>query len=108
MYTDDRRSFLKKLVALGVAVPFAGAFERIQAALAGPTDSMPVAKTRAMSAPVAQLQAAMASRQIAGQRVIYSYAGLTVPQSLLQSIAAGEVGGVIFFTDNIASEAQIA
>jgi beta-N-acetylhexosaminidase len=46
--------------------------------------------------------------QMAGQRVIYSYNGFTPPASLLSSIRNGEVGGVIFFSQNISSEAQIA
>jgi beta-N-acetylhexosaminidase len=46
--------------------------------------------------------------QMAGQRVIYSYTGLTPPSSLLRSIRNGKVGGVIFFGGNISSEAQIA
>ncbi len=50
----------------------------------------------------------LSAAQLAGQRVIYSYPGLTPPASLLRWIAKGEVGGVIFFSQNIASEAQIA
>jgi beta-N-acetylhexosaminidase len=46
--------------------------------------------------------------QLAGQRVIYSYKGLTPPASLLRWIRQGEAGGVIFFGQNIASEAQIS
>jgi beta-N-acetylhexosaminidase len=46
--------------------------------------------------------------QLAGQRVIYSYSGLTLPASLLRWIRAGEAGGVIFFSQNISSGAQIA
>ena len=46
--------------------------------------------------------------QLAGQRVIYSYQGLTPPAALLKLISHGEVAGVIFFGPNIASEAQIA
>jgi beta-N-acetylhexosaminidase len=46
--------------------------------------------------------------QLAGQRVVYSYNGLTPPASLLRWIREGEVGGVIFFGQNIASQAQIA
>ena len=47
--------------------------------------------------------------QMAGQRVIlYSYTGLTPPASLLSSIRNGEVGGVIFFSQNGSSQAQIA
>ena len=46
--------------------------------------------------------------QLAGQRVIYSYAGLTPPPALLTLIRHGEVAGVIFFGPNISSQAQIA
>jgi beta-N-acetylhexosaminidase len=52
--------------------------------------------------------AQLTSRQLAGQRVIYSYPGLTPPESLLQHVRDGEVGGVIFFRENISSAAQIA
>ena len=46
--------------------------------------------------------------QLAGQRVIYSYTGLTPPASLLRWIRAGKVAGVIFFGPNISSQAQLA
>jgi beta-N-acetylhexosaminidase len=46
--------------------------------------------------------------QLAGQRVIYSYTGLTVPQNLLHQIGAGLAGGVIFYGDNISSLSQIS
>jgi beta-N-acetylhexosaminidase len=49
----------------------------------------------------------LSRKQLAGQRVIYSYPGLTPPAALLDRIKAGEAGGVIFFSDNISSEAQI-
>ena len=45
--------------------------------------------------------------QLAGQRVIYSYRGLTPPARLVAAIRAGEAAGVIFFSDNISSRAQI-
>jgi len=50
----------------------------------------------------------MTSRQRAGQRVIFSYPGPTVPEALIQQIEAGEAGGVIFFAENIESREQIA
>lgn len=53
-------------------------------------------------------QARLNSRQVAGQRVIYSYPGLTVPDALLQAIQAGEAAGVIFFGENVESREQIA
>jgi beta-N-acetylhexosaminidase len=52
--------------------------------------------------------AGLSPMQLAGQRVIYSYTGTTVPSSLLQLIREGEVGGVIFFSSNITGEAQLA
>lgn len=50
----------------------------------------------------------MTSRQMAGQRVIYSYPGLTVPDALFERVRAGEAAGVIFFGENIESIEQIA
>jgi beta-N-acetylhexosaminidase len=52
--------------------------------------------------------ASLTPAQLAGQRVIYSYTGLTPPPSLLRWIRRGEVGGVIFFGANITSQAQLA
>jgi beta-N-acetylhexosaminidase len=46
--------------------------------------------------------------QLAGQRVIYSYRGLTPPPALLRLIRRGEAAGVIFFAGNIASTRQLA
>jgi beta-N-acetylhexosaminidase len=46
--------------------------------------------------------------QLAGQRVIYSYGGLTPPGQLLRWIRAGKVAGVIFFGGNISSPSQLA
>ncbi|HEY0449688.1 glycoside hydrolase family 3 N-terminal domain-containing protein [Actinophytocola sp.] len=48
------------------------------------------------------------AQQAAGQRVIYSYPGLTPPQSLLARIRAGEAAGVIFFGENVSSLSQIS
>jgi beta-N-acetylhexosaminidase len=52
--------------------------------------------------------AALSNLQLAGQRVISSYSGLTPPQSLLNDITAGQTAGVIFFGGNISSDSQIA
>jgi len=45
---------------------------------------------------------------LAGQRVIYSYSGLTPPASLISDIENGQAAGVIFFGGNISSDSQIA
>ncbi len=49
----------------------------------------------------------LTTRQLAGQRVIYSYPGLTPPRELLDAIRGGEAAGVILFAENISSRAQI-
>jgi len=52
--------------------------------------------------------AGLSAQQLAGQRVVYSYAGLNPPASLISLIEHGEAAGVIFFGQNISSKAQIA
>jgi beta-N-acetylhexosaminidase len=47
-------------------------------------------------------------QQLAGQRIVYAYAGLQPPASLLAAVRAGEAGGVIFFANNISSARQLA
>ena len=54
------------------------------------------------------LASVLTPQQLAGQRVIYSYPGLTPPQSLINDIQAGQAAGVIFFGENISSTSQIA
>ena len=65
-----------------------------------------VAAPAPAGAPVAQLAASHQQRplvqrlslqQLAGQRIVYAYAGLKPPASLLAAIRAGEAGGVILF-----------
>ena len=92
----DRRSVLKGALVLGAVAPLAGGLSGARAALAGRGAD---ARRRAQR---------LSSRQLAGQRVIFSYSGLTVPSALLTQISAGEAAGVIFYGDNISSDAQIA
>jgi beta-N-acetylhexosaminidase len=62
----------------------------------------------AVRSPRSVRPAALTAEQQAGQRVIYSYSGTTVPQSLLTAISSGRAAGVIFFGDNISSLVQIS
>jgi beta-N-acetylhexosaminidase len=78
------------------------AAEAIQGPAAVPTAAQLAALT-AQSAEIAKLSPG----QMAGQRVIYSYSGLSVPANLLNLIRHGDVGGVIFFSANISSQAQL-
>jgi beta-N-acetylhexosaminidase len=59
-------------------------------------------------APAPASLPSLSAAQLAGQRVIYSYQGLTPPAGLLDLIRHGEAAGVIFFGGNIVSTGQIA
>jgi beta-N-acetylhexosaminidase len=74
----------------------------VQGPAAVPTATQ-LADLTAQSAEIAELS----PEQLAGQRVIYSYNGLSVPASLLRQVRHGDVGGVIFFSANISSQAQL-
>ena len=63
---------------------------------------------RATPTSTGRQMAQLSPTQQAGQRVIFSYPGPTPPSTLLDMISAGEVGGVIFFGENITSLAQIS
>jgi beta-N-acetylhexosaminidase len=91
-----RRTALKTGTAVAAGIIFAGAGSATTAAAAKPVQ------------PDVPWQVTLSPTQQAGQRVIFSYPGLTPPDSLLQAIRSGEVGGVIFFGENIASLDQIA
>lgn len=58
--------------------------------------------------PYTQIPRNLTPRQLAGQRVVHSYPGLTPPAGLLNAIRSGEAAGVIFFGENISSRGQIA
>jgi beta-N-acetylhexosaminidase len=76
--------------------------EAVAGAAAVPTAAQ-LAALHAQAGEIAKLS----PEQQAGQRVIYSYNGLTAPASLLNLIRHGDVGGVIFFSFNISSPAQL-
>jgi len=86
----SRRGVLSGVAGLGMA----GAIRGIP--------RFPVGQGRGIFRP------AFTNLQLAGQRVVYSYPGLTPPAQLLTDIKNGQVAGVIFFGENISSESQIA
>ena len=73
-----------------------------------PGQSSNAASSAAAPSPSGSASAKLSALQQAGQRVIYSYSGLTPPASLLKLIREGEVAGVIFFGQNIKSTSQLA
>jgi beta-N-acetylhexosaminidase len=50
---------------------------------------------------------ALTLRQAIGQRMVFSFAGLTPPRALEKRIARGEAAGVILFSRNLRSAAQV-
>jgi len=80
---------------------------RFGIALTGAIGLLGISALPTRSAPAAQA-ATLTPQQLAGQRIVYSYPGLTPPASLLQHITNGEAAGVIFFGENISSTTQIA
>ena len=97
-------------MALATAMPAMAAAAARTSGVAG-RDGGGVTRPAQAAARPAALAAALprlSAQQLAGQRVIYSYPGLTPPASLISLIQHGEAAGVIFFGQNISSEAQIA
>jgi beta-N-acetylhexosaminidase len=68
----------------------------------------PSGSASSASASAAPSTSDLTPTQLAGQRVIYSFTGTTVPSDLLTLIREGQVGGVIFFSSNVTSVAQLA
>lgn len=50
----------------------------------------------------------LSAAQLAGQKVVAGYAGLEPPAGLIRRIRRGEVGGVVLFSQNIASRSRVA
>jgi beta-N-acetylhexosaminidase len=76
------------------------------------TTTAPASTTVAVTRPVRRtshgpIVTRLSTQQLAGQRIIYAYAGLKPPASLLSAIRAGEAGGVIFFAPNVSSASQL-
>jgi len=96
------------------SVARAGRTARRQAAVSRPVAVRPplagqrVTAASVLLPPPRAVLPAMSVRQLAGQRIIYSYRGLTPPARLLRRIRHGQAAGVIFFASNIASRAQLS
>lgn len=67
------------------------------------TEPMKISTYLALASVVLAPVYGLTTLQQAGMRVIYSYAGLTPPSSLITNIEAGLVGGIIFFGGNVGS-----
>lgn len=87
------------LLALGLAAALAASTP----ALASSAIPVPTEPARA-----AGDEGRLTTRQLVGQRVIWSYAGATPPAALRTRIARGEAAGVILFRSNVASRTALA
>jgi beta-N-acetylhexosaminidase len=88
-----------------VAAVLVASVAAVAAAAAGPVGPLaPRPHDAARSRPLVQR---LSLQELAGQRIVYAYAGLKPPASLLAAIRAGEAGGVIFFGPNISSASQL-
>ena len=72
-----------------------------------PGHSGPASGSPSPSKTVGPALPKLSLEQMAGQRVIYSYAGLRPPAELLRLISHGDAAGVIFFSQNVSSRAQL-
>ena len=93
---------MRSRIALGALAALA-----IVAALAALTDREPAPGSPGPEA-VESAAAELTTRQLAGSRIVCGFDGRTAPQSLLGAVSAGEIGGVIYFDDNVRSRAQLA
>ena len=64
-------------------------------------------RTVASSRPPAAGTKALTPEQLAGQHVVFPFAGLTPPRALLARIRRGEAAGVIFLGSNLGTPAQV-
>jgi beta-N-acetylhexosaminidase len=111
---SSRRSALVALaVILGAAALLSAVSERAadatrpSAGTSSPSATGSASGSASATALAAVSLPQLSLQQLAGQRIIYSYKGLTPPASLIDRIKAGKVGGVIFFKANISSRTQI-
>src|SRR6476646_11948018 len=91
----DKRGVSRRSVLVGGAALLVGA------GLMKPARALAAGPAGAASATTGAQTFGLSAAQQAGQRVIWSYPGLTPPQALFDAIRAGLVGGVIFFGENI-------
>jgi beta-N-acetylhexosaminidase len=91
----NNRAVSRRSVLVGGAALLAGA------GLVKPARALAAGSPGSARAATGSEPFGLTPAQQAGQRVIWSYPGLTPPQALLDAITAGLVGGVIFFGENI-------
>lgn len=75
---------------------------------AGAVRQAPTSHRRSVGRPVGHAAATRQSTaRLAGQRIVYAYAGRRPPVALLTAIRKGEAAGVVFFATNVTSTSQL-
>jgi beta-N-acetylhexosaminidase len=98
------RACAAALAALALALAACGAKDEPGGRGAG-TGTGPDAK--AAGSPAARPRPRLTDAQLAGQHVIFPFAGHTPPRALLARIRRGEAAGVIFLGANLGTPAQV-
>jgi len=93
------------LAAVALALAACGAKDEPDGA--GTTGARTSAGAKAAGSPAARPGARLTDAQLAGQHVIFPFAGRTPPPALLARIRRGEAAGVIFLGANLGTPAQV-
>ena len=104
---NDRGAVALTLLAVSIVAAVALLVQRRPSGQRVAADAPTSTHTNAPSTPQPPTVQRLTPQQLAGQRVIYAYAGLRPPASLLEAIRVGEAAGVIFFSNNISSPSQL-
>ena len=92
------------LAAVALALAACGAKDEPDG---GGTSARTSAGAKAAGSPAARPGARLTAAQLAGQHVIFPFAGRTPPPALLARIRRGEAAGVIFLGANLGTPAQV-
>jgi beta-N-acetylhexosaminidase len=90
---------MRRAAALAVAV--------VALAGCGGKSDRTASTAAASRAPAAGTKSALTPEQLAGQHVVFPFAGRTPPRALLARIRRGEAAGVIFLGANLGTPAQV-
>ena len=92
------------LAAVALALVACGAKRRVRRS--GDRARAQAGARRRRAAPAAR-PATLTDAQLAGQHVVFPFAGRTAPRALLARIRRGEAAGVIFLGANLGTPAQV-
>ncbi|HSD81895.1 MAG TPA: glycoside hydrolase family 3 N-terminal domain-containing protein, partial [Solirubrobacteraceae bacterium] len=98
---------LAALLAATALAPACGGDDRSgRPNVIAPADDTPAA-TQAAPAAAPRAAAPLTAAQLAGQHVVFPFAGRTPPPALLERIRRGEAAGVVLFARNVGTVAQV-